>query len=55
MSEPFTVEYTGLKRFIGQASLYKDNVENNNFPSNFDLSIPLNETIEKGKSVDEYY
>ena len=55
INEPFTVEYTGLKRFIGSANLYKENLEKNNFPTNFDLTIPLNETTEKGKSVDEYY
>lgn len=55
INDPFHVEYTGLKRFIGSAALYKDNLQNNHFPSDFDLTIPLQETNEKGKSVDEYF
>lgn len=43
--------YTGLRRLIGSPSDFTKNQQENNFPD-FDISIPLNETNEKGGQED---
>ena len=59
LKEPFKILYTGLKRAIGSPKDYVKNKEEGNFPSNLDLSIPLNETTESGRKVEpnvnDYY
>jgi hypothetical protein len=47
LKEPFTVIYTGLKRLIGSPQDFRKNKDSNNFPTNFDLSVPINETAER--------
>ena len=44
LKDSFEVIYTGLRRVIGSPQDYAKNRSENNFPTNFDLSVPLDET-----------
>ena len=40
----FDVIYTGLRRLVGAPQEYQKNKESNNFPTNYELAIPVEET-----------
>ena len=42
--------FTGLKRMVGAPQEFQQNLANNTFGNNFDLSIPLNETDQGRKN-----
>ncbi len=46
------VLYTGLNRTIGAPQDYLKNRDESNFPSHYDLRIPVEETNEAGRSSD---
>ena len=43
----FEVIYTGLRRLIGSPQDYQKNREEGNFPTNHDLSVPVEETHQR--------